>query len=207
MADTEEKDLSCYYLWFDTEFTSLNLEDSRLLQVAMVMTDSRLKRITPPEDDINLFVRIEPDFACDTWVEENLGELLSKCRSEEAISIEEIDVRLTDLVDRVLGPTPREKVSRPVLAGNSLHSDWYLCRKFLPSLITRLNYRLLDVTSWKLYWKNSLGKAPFDKDSAELIQQYLPDGFAVAGKQHDAHFDVLASIAEMSFYESHLKAT
>ncbi|NCC53628.1 MAG: hypothetical protein EOM20_20795, partial [Spartobacteria bacterium] len=48
------------FLWFDSEFTSLELETAHLLQVAMLATDGGLRRTTPAEADINVFVRL-PD--------------------------------------------------------------------------------------------------------------------------------------------------
>ena len=34
------------YLWFDSEFTSLDPDQGRLLQVALLVTDSALNRLT-----------------------------------------------------------------------------------------------------------------------------------------------------------------
>ncbi len=47
---------STAYLWFDTEYSSLELSGAHLLQVAMVITDVHLKRILPPEEDVILAI-------------------------------------------------------------------------------------------------------------------------------------------------------
>ncbi|MDD2238014.1 MAG: hypothetical protein PHG65_12485, partial [Kiritimatiellae bacterium] len=46
------------YIWFDSEFTSLDPREAHLLQVAMIITDTSLQRILPPECDVRLAVRL-----------------------------------------------------------------------------------------------------------------------------------------------------
>lgn len=196
-------DLSNTYLWFDTEFTSLDLERSSLLQVALVVTNHELKRLAPPERDFSCVVRLANDQRADAWVEEHLADLVTRCRSDEAIVIDEVDRRLDAYLEDVVGASPREVTNRPVLAGNSLHCDWYLARKFLPSLISRAHYRVLDVSSWKVVWKNTTGTFPFDKEDEGFVRRYFPGEFNSSAEMHDAHFDVLASIAELNFYLQH----
>ena len=196
-------DLSNVYLWFDTEYTSLELNSAQLLQVALVVTDADLNRIAPADRDLDCVVRIKDDEHLGSWVEEHLSGLLKRCRSNEAISIEAVDRRLDAYIEDLLGPSPKSVAKRPVLAGNTVHADWALARKYLPSLIKRAHYRLLDVSSWKTVWKNSLGYFPFDKRDEKLIKKYFPGEFASSATAHDAHFDVLASIAELNFYLQH----
>lgn len=200
----KEPDYSDIYLWFDTEFTSLDLERSQLLQVAMVATDAKLQRLRPPEEDLNLIIRLEPEDRCDPWVEKNLADLVRRCRSPEAISVEEADSRLSAQLDRMIGTRQKNIKRRPVLAGNSLHADWFLSRKYLPNFLDRLNFRMLDVTSWKLYWTSAFHAEPFDKEDAKVVKSLFPGEFTCDAEKHDAYFDVLASIAEMNFYFSHL---
>ena len=91
MPDTTETDLSRYYVWFDSEFSSLDMERSRLLQVAMVVTDHSLQRVAGSDKDVNLCIELPEGERCDPWVEENLAALLAKCRSTDAVSVEEAD--------------------------------------------------------------------------------------------------------------------
>ena len=199
----ETRDLSGYYLWFDTEYTSLQLDRARLLQVALVITDASLNRLAPPEQDFNCLAAISAEEVCDPWTAENLAALIQRCRSPEALPVEEINARLAAHLESVLGPNPGSVKLRPPLAGNSVQSDWFLARKFLPALIERAHYRVLDVSSWKIYWKNTVGDFPFNKDNEALVRQYFPGVFNSPQNAHDAHFDVLASIAEMNFYRTH----
>ncbi len=203
MTDTQQKKTSAY-IWFDAEFTSLDLDHARLLQVAAIITDTELNRIAPPEADLNCFIRLEEDEPVSPWVAENLAGLVAHCRSDEALPLEEADRRLAALLDRYCG-TPCEKMElRPVLAGNSVHNDWHLMRRLLPHFGRRLHYRLLDVSTLKIQWQDWIGAEPFDKESVDQLNRYFPGGGISEANAHDALFDIKASIAELAFYRSKL---
>lgn len=192
------------YIWFDAEFTSLDLDQARLLQVAVIITDTELKRVAPLEADLNLCIRLEEGESVSPWVAENLPALVEKCRSGEAISIEEADRQIAALLDQYSGTPCNEMADRPVLAGNSVHNDWFLMRKFLPLFDSRLHYRLLDVSTIKIQWQDWVEQQPFDKESVEQLNQYFPGGGIDSANAHDALFDIKASIAELAFYRSNL---
>jgi oligoribonuclease len=203
MTEEEQKKTSAY-VWFDAEFTSLDLDRARLLQVAAIVTDANLNRVALPEADLDLCIRLEEGEDVSPWVAENLSALVKKCRSDEAVSIGEADRRLAALLDQYCG-TPCETLDqRPVLAGNSVHNDWFLMRRLLPVLGSRLHYRLLDVSTIKLQWQDWIGGQPFDKENTELLNQHFPGGGITAANAHDALFDIKASIAELAFYRSSL---
>jgi len=192
------------YVWFDAEFTSLDLDNARLLQVAAIVTDTNLHRIAPPEADLNLCIRLEEGEQVSPWVAENLAGLVARCRSSEAVSLQDADLQLAQLLDQYCG-TPCEMMDqRPVLAGNSVHNDWFLMRRLLPLFGSRLHYRLLDVSTIKIQWQDWIGGEPFDKENARLLNQYFPDGGIAEANAHDALFDIKASIAELAFYRAHL---
>jgi oligoribonuclease len=203
MSEQVQKKTSAY-VWFDAEFTSLDLDHARLLQVAAIVTDTNLDRIAPPEADLNLCICLEEGEAVSPWVAENLPGLVEKCRSDEAVSIGEADRRLAALLDQYCG-TPCEAMDqRPVLAGNSVHNDWFLMRRLLPLFGSRLHYRLLDVSTIKIQWQDWICGHPFDKENTELLNQYFPGSGITAANAHDALFDIKASIAELAFYRSSL---
>lgn len=203
MSETEIKKTSAY-VWFDAEFTSLDLDNARLLQVAAIVTDTDLNRIAPPEADLNLCIRLEEGEQVSAWVAENLSGLVDRCRSDAAVSLQEADHQLASLLDQYCG-TPCEGMElRPVLAGNSVHNDWYLMRRLLPTFGSRLHYRLLDVSTIKIQWQDWIGGEPFDKENATLLNQYFPGGGIAESNAHDALFDIKASIAELAFYRSRL---
>lgn len=199
-------DLSSYYVWFDTEFTSLELEQSRLIQVAAVVTNHKLERVLPLEDDLVVDLRLPPDTRVSAWTEQNLGALLARCRSDSASTVEEADEKLCELLARAFGGTvPELDQHKVVLGGNSLHGDWFLARKFLPRFSRQLNYRHLDVSAIKLEWLKWYGGEEFDKENVALLKQYLPEtGSALETAKHDALYDVMASMAELAYYRSQL---
>lgn len=189
------------YVWFDTEYSTLELDEARLLQVAALITNASLQRVLPPERDVRLPIRLREGETLSPWVEENLPELVQACRSPEAADLLAADASLAAYVDAAAGPPAEQENQRPVLAGNSIHEDWWLVRRFLPRFMNRLHYRHLDVTAFKLEWKRIRSEAEFAKEDPEMIRRYFPGAvLPVAGKRHDAYYDIQASIAELAFY-------
>jgi len=195
---------STAYVWFDTEFTSLDLDDAQLLQVSVMLTDKDLKRLTPPEEDLNIYVRAGENVPLSAWVEKNLPELVKKCRSRNAVPVEEIDEKLTAFIDRWCGTPTKTIQKRPLMAGNSVHNDWILSRKFFPVFTSRLHYRLLDVSSLKIQWFDLTDGKEFDKNDAQLVKEYFPEADLRRLRQHDAYYDIVASAAELAYYRQHM---
>jgi oligoribonuclease len=193
------------YIWFDTEYSGLEIETAAVLQVAALITDTELRRVLPAEQDVRLAIRLADGAALSPWVQENLPGLVLACRSPGAVDIAEADERLCRYVDAAAGPPAEREGERPVLAGNSVHIDWWLVRRHLPRFLGRLHYRLLDVTALKLEWKRLHPDLEFEKDDAEMIRRYFPGAvLPEASARHDAYYDVEASIAELAFYRAHL---
>ena len=203
--ETETK--TCAYVWLDAEYTDLDLDRAGLLQVAAIITDCDMRRLLPPDQDLNFFVKLGPGQEVSSWVREHLADIVAKCQSAEALDVATIDARLVDWVRRAIGTVPARKESRPVLAGNSIHADWFLVRKYLPQFTKCLHYRQLDVTTLKLLWQDWRGGAKFDKENPALLRQYSTVATAdIEGRPHDAFYDIHASIAELNFYRAKLLA-
>jgi oligoribonuclease len=191
------------YVWLDTEFTSLDIERADLLQVAVLLTDADLERLAPPEEDLNLAVRLSADATVSPWVEENLGSLVQQCRSGDALPLPSVEQRICSLVDRLTGGPHEEPDLKPVIAGNSVHADYYLLRRLMPDLIRRCHYRLLDVSAIKIQWQDCARGQPFAKDDPDQIRRHWPGARLSQGiGAHDAYYDIQASIAELAFYRS-----
>ncbi len=193
------------YVWFDTEYSSLDLESAVLLQAAALITDTSLMRVLPPEHDVRMVIQLPKGIRLSSWVRQNLRGLLRQCRSSEAMSIGDADDRLRGYVD-MAAVTPVEKEGlRPVLAGNSVHADWLLARRFLPHFVERLHYRQLDVTAFKLEWLRHNAHPEFKKENPDMVREYFPQALlSVSDGRHDAYYDVQASVAELAFYRRHL---
>lgn len=197
--------VSTAYLWFDTEYSTLDLDKAELLQVALVITDVELKRIVSPEQDINLYLRIGEESKVSPWIMETMPELVERCRGPSAVTVEEADRRLAEAIDRAVVVPLGDDKKKPILAGNSIHSDWFLLMKYFPRTRQRLHYRHLDVTTLKLQWQDHARGEKFEKDDVKLVKKYFP-GFVFNGssKLHDAYYDCQASIAELAYYRKHL---
>lgn len=193
------------YLWLDAEFSSLELETAEILQVSMMATDADLRRLAPPAKDVNLFIRREDDRGISPWVKEHIPHIVRGCLSERAVTLSDAEVRLCRYVDEICGPIETKTDQRPILAGNSVHNDWMLVRKFFPGLLHRTHYRLLDVSTLKLQWMQLKGEDPPSKEDVDFIRAYFPDAYLeTASGEHDAYYDIQASVAELGFYRKHL---
>lgn len=196
---------SSYYVWLDTEFTSLELEQARILQIAAMITTPDLRRVAPANHDLVLSVALAPNQHISPWVEENIPAVVAACRGPDAVPLPELDLRLCNFIDSIVGPAAEDISNRPVLAGNSLHADWFLLRRFTPRFLQKLHYRMIDVSSLKLQWLDHFGGAPFDKDHAENLRPHFPDLNLLDGAApHDAYYDIQASAAELAYYRSQL---
>lgn len=196
---------STAYVWFDTEFTSLDLDEAQLLQVSIMLTDKDLKRLTPPEEDINIYVQIADGVPLSPWVQKNLPDLVKRCNSRSAVPVDEIDGRLTAFIDRWCDTPTKTIKKRPLMAGNSVHNDWILARKFFPNFVSRLHYRLLDVSTLKVQWLDLTDGEEFDKQDPKLVKKHFPEADLDRLRQHDAYYDIVASAAELAFYRSHMR--
>lgn len=196
---------STAYVWFDTEYSSLDLEKAALLQVAMRITDAELQPLDPLRRDTNVFVRLPDGIEVSPWIRENMPDIVERCRSAEAMDVAELDAQLAATIDRVVVVPGGEYKRRPILAGNSIHADWYLAMKYLPRFLGKLHYRHLDVTALKIQWQDTLAGDEFDKDKADVVSRYCPEPrIDPAAKRHDAYYDVQASIAELKYYRERL---
>jgi oligoribonuclease len=197
---------STAYVWFDTEYSSLELEQAVLLQVAMRITDADLLPLDPMRRDLNVFVKLPDDAQVSPWISENMPDIVERCRSNDAVDVRDLDAQLAANIERVVTVPGGEYKRRPILAGNSIHADWYLATKFLPNFLKKLHYRHLDVTALKIQWQDlQPGGEEFEKESAAQIAKYCPDPkIDPAAKRHDAYYDVQASIAELAFYRQRL---
>ena len=193
------------YLWLDAEFSSLELETAEILQVSMMATDAKLNRLAPPGKDVNLFIKRADDRGISPWVKENIPHIVRECLKPSAVTLSDAEVKLCRYIDEVVGPIQRETDARPLIAGNSVHNDWMLVRKFFPGVLHRAHYRLLDVSTLKTQWMDWAGREAPPKETVEFIRKWFPgaslkDDMA----EHDAYFDIQASVAELAFYRANL---
>ena len=190
-----------YLVWFDTEYSTLDLEQAHLLQVAMVVTDMQGRRIATPDKDLVTPVQLPPTASVSDFVAKECPDVVTQARSNKAPTVADVDRLLAAAIDDLIGPRAPNIKDRPILAGNTIHADWWFAQRFLPQFLERLHYRILDVSSLKILWLGTKLGPEFDKENITLMQDYLPGWILPEqAKRHDALYDVMCSIAELNFY-------
>jgi oligoribonuclease (3'-5' exoribonuclease) len=204
------------FCWFDTEYSTLELERARLLEVALIVTDDELRPITPAptgaippgllkRDGFSAFLAPPPESELSDFVRESHQPLLARCR-REGLGTEEVDTYLASYMDSFPETTLPDVRERPFLAGNSVYADYFLARRFLPRFLARLSYRMFDVTTLKLEWLFHYRGKKYEKlGTAEGIRELYLGRDPIEGDKHDAYYDVQASLTELAFYRSRLK--
>lgn len=189
------------FVWFDTEYTSLELEQAQLVQVAMVVTDFEGRRIAPPAQDLVTPVRLPVEAPVSEFLAKECPALVAAARNPETPTVDAVDALLAARLDDLLGPPAAKVKDRPILAGNTIHADWWFAEKFLPRFLARLHYRQLDVSALKILWLGAQAGPEFDKADLALMRANLPGWELPEGAQrHDALYDVMCSIAELNYY-------
>jgi oligoribonuclease len=165
-------------VWIDLEMTGLDPERDAILQAALIVTDKHLQPLESFVTDVwqppEVLGRMVP-FVRDMHEKTGLLGRVASCRTEVGRA-EQM------LLERISGWCPY----RPVLCGNTIHSDRKFIDRYMPALAGYLHYRMVDVSSLKVL-------AGLWLPSNKLYPK--PD----AG-QHDALFDIEQSIAELAHY-------
>ena len=162
--------------WLDMEMTGLDPERERIIEVAMIITDSDLNVLAQSE----VYVVHQSDELLDGMDEWNTAThgrtgLTQRVR-ESQLTEAEVEQKLLDFIAQWIP----EKATP--MCGNSIHQDRRFMVKYMPRLEAYFHYRNLDVSTLK-----------------EL------KGVVKRGS-HQALDDILESIEEMRYYrENFLK--
>ena len=164
------------------EMSGLVPERDRVLEVALVVTDSELNVVA----EAPVYVIHQPDEvldAMDSWNRATHGKsgLVDKVRAS-TFTEAEVEARLVEF----LKPLVAERMAP--LCGNTVHQDRRFMARYLPLFEAYLHYRIVDVSTLK-----------------ELAKRWRPDviaGFTKEGK-HEALADIQESIEELRHYRRH----
>jgi oligoribonuclease len=166
-------------VWIDMEMTGLQPDADRIIEIALLVTDSDLRIVAEgPVMAIH-----QPDAvleAMDSWnrsVHAKTG-LVERVRASRLVEAEAEKQALAFLGQHVpAGVSP--------MCGNSICQDRRFLARWMPQLEAFFHYRNLDVSTLK-----------------ELVRRWKPEaakGFAKEGR-HEALADILESIEELKYY-------
>ena len=166
-------------IWLDMEMTGLNPDTDRIIEIAIVVTDSQL--VTVAEAPV-LVVRQSDAVldAMDNWNKGTHGRsgLIDKVK---ASMLAEADAERS-ILDFLAQYVPTR--TSP-MCGNSICQDRRFLARWMPKLEAYFHYRNLDVSTLK-----------------ELVRRWKPEltrGVVKNGK-HEALADIYESIEEMKYY-------
>jgi oligoribonuclease len=165
--------------WLDMEMTGLNPESDRVIEMALVITDSALNTIAEAPvlvlHQADAVLDAMDDWNKNTHARSGLIEKVKASRLAEG----EAERRMLDFVQQYIpsGVSP--------MCGNSICQDRRFLARWMPKLEDWFHYRNLDVSTLK-----------------ELVRRWRPDlakGLSKQGK-HEALADIYESIDELKFY-------
>ncbi|MCS6997029.1 MAG: oligoribonuclease [Casimicrobiaceae bacterium] len=171
-----------HLVWLDMEMSGLDPETCRVLEVAVVVTDSNLETVA--EGPVLAIHQPESVLeAMDQWNRETHSRtgLIERVRASTIDEERATDLLLEFLMQHVpKGASP--------LCGNSVHQDRRFMAKYMPRLEAYFHYRNLDVSTLK-----------------ELAARWAPEVKKAFQKKtrHTALADIYESIEELRHYRDH----
>ena len=169
-------------VWVDMEMSGLVPERDRVLEVALVVTDSELNTVA----EAPVYVIHQSDEvleSMDSWNRSTHGKsgLVDKVRAS-TFTEAEVEARLVEF----LRPLVPERTAP--LCGNTVHQDRRFMVRYLPLFDAYLHYRIVDVSTLK-----------------ELAKRWRPEVLAGVAKEgkHEALADIHESIEELRHYRRH----
>ena len=161
--------------------TGLDPKKDKILEVAAIATDMKFDQIATygavvkVDDDI-----INQRMVGDFWEKNSSVRDALKAQNATGKPIETVEKELLAFLNQHFG-------KEVYLAGNSIHQDRKFIEHEMPELNKRFHYRMLDVSAWKIYFEEALGKK-FAKPEI-----------------HRALDDINGSIEELKWYLTFLK--
>jgi oligoribonuclease len=172
-------------VWIDCEMTGLDLVNDKLIEVAVVVTDSQLNVLDPGLDVI-----IHAEDSALAGMADVVTEMHARSGLTEEVRAS--TVTLEEAAEQVLAYVKRfvpERRTAP-LCGNSIGTDRGFLARDMPELDDHLHYRMIDVSSIK-----------------ELARRWFPRVYFAQppkGLAHRALADILESIRELAYYRQTL---
>ncbi len=172
-------------VWIDMEMTGLSPDRDRIIEIALVVTDSELNTV----GEAPVLVVHQPDSVLDgmdNWNKSTHGKsgLIDKVKAS-TLDEATVEAQMLEFLKEYV-PTRTSP-----MCGNSICQDRRFLARWMPALEDYFHYRNLDVSTLK-----------------ELAKRWKPAimaGLTKHGK-HEALADIYESIEELKYYRQHFLA-
>ena len=169
-------------VWLDMEMTGLNPDGDRIIEMAMVVTNSELEMVAESPSWV-VHQSDEILAGMDDWNQKTHGRsgLIDKVKAS-AMNEAEVEAQALEFLKKY------SLANHSPMCGNSIGQDRRFMARYMPTLEAYFHYRNLDVSTLK-----------------ELCKRWQPEiykGFKKKSK-HTALADIYESIDEMKYYREH----
>ena len=171
-----------HLIWLDMEMTGLLPDSDRIIEVAMVITDSNLETVA----EAPVLVVHQPDSVLDgmdNWNKSTHGKsgLIDKVKAS-ALDEAAVEVQMLEFLKEYV------PAKTSPMCGNSICQDRRFLARWMPKFEDYFHYRNLDVSTIK-----------------ELAKRWKPEVLQSMKKhgKHEALADIYESIQELRHYREH----
>jgi len=169
-------------IWIDMEMSGLKSDTDRIIEVALVVTDSQLT-VVAEAPVLVVHQSDEVMDGMDNWNKSTHGKsgLIDKVKSS-GLTESEVELSMINFLKQHVPPGVSP------MCGNSICQDRRFLARTMPQLESYFHYRNLDVSTLK-----------------ELAKRWKPEIMAGLTKKskHEALSDIYDSIEEMKYYREH----
>ena len=169
-------------VWLDMEMTGLDPDRDRIIEIAIVVTDSQLSALSQAPvlvvHQADAVLEAMDDWNKSTHARSGLIDKVKASTLNERVAEEQLLAFLAQHVPAKTSP----------MCGNSICQDRRFLARHMPRLEAYFHYRNLDVSTLK-----------------ELVKRWKPEiakGLLKQGK-HEALADIHESIDELKYYREH----
>lgn len=175
MAEFDKHAIPTKLFWVDLEMTGLDPQEHVIIEVAAEVTDFNFKTLANYEAVIHHSDRVLKK--ANPWAKaQHAASGLTERVRTQGKPEKEVIHELVGFLKAQFGNEPA------ILAGNSIHNDRNFIKRWWPEVDDLLHYRMLDVSSLKIFMQGRYG-VEYEKKEV-----------------HRAFDDIQASIAEWQYY-------
>ena len=164
-------------VWIDLEMTGLNPDTDVILEIATIITDSQLNILA---EGPTLVIH-QSDVILETMDEwckiQHKKTGLTQATHKSIITEQEAEKQTLSFIKEYCDP------ETALLSGSSVWQDRFFLRKYMPSIVNFLHYKMIDVSTIK-----------------ELVKRWYPNNSNAEIKSKEAHRaleDIRESIASL----------